>query len=134
MYPHLLNNQNFIIESYSLLFFLAWTIGGLLFYYSIKQKGLNVETMLTLLCGCAIGALLGSFILNLFLFGHEEFISKLYNLDFYGMSVVGGISGGFLGVEITKKIIGYREYTGDLFVMSILIGHTICQLIDLEYS
>ena len=59
--------------------------------------------MLTILCGCAVGALFGSFILNLILFGQEELLSKLYHLDFDGMSVVGGISGGFIGVEFTKK-------------------------------
>ena len=109
MYPHLLHNKYIIIDSYSFLFFLAWTIGGLLFYYTIKQKGLDVETMLTILCGCAVGALFGSFIFNIILFGQEEFISKLYNLDFNGMSVVGGISGGFIGVEAAKKMIGYKK-------------------------
>ena len=84
--------------------------------------------MLTILCGCAVGALFGSFILNLILFGQKEFLFKLYNLDFNGMSVVGGISGGFIGVEVAKKIIGYKDYTGDLFVMPILIGHTIGRL------
>ena len=37
MYPYLLNNETFIIESYSFLFFLSWTIGGLLFYYYVKK-------------------------------------------------------------------------------------------------
>ena len=84
--------------------------------------------MLTILCGCAFGALFGSFILNLILFGQQEFLTKLYHLDFNGMSVVGGISGGFIGVEIAKKIVGYKDYTGDLFVIPILIGHTIGRL------
>ena len=128
MFPYLLNNENFIIDSYSFLFFLAWTSGGLLFYYSIKKSRLDLETMLTILCGCAVGALFGSFIFNLILFDQNEFLSKLYHLDFEGMSVVGGISGGFIGVEATKKIIGYKKYTGDLFVMPILVGHAIGRL------
>ena len=128
MYPLLFHNEYIIIDSYSILFFLAWTIAGLLFYYFIKQKKLNVVTMLTILCGCALGALFGSFVFNIILFGQEEFLSKLYNLDFNGMSVVGGISGGFIGVEVAKKMIGYKNYTGDLFVIPILIGHTIGRL------
>ena len=110
MFPYLLNNENFIIDSYSFLFFLAWTSGGLLFYYSIKKNRLDLETMLTILCGCAVGALFGSFILNLILFGQQEFLTKLYNLDFEGMSIIGGISGGFIGVEMSKKIIGYKTF------------------------
>ena len=128
MYPYLLNNETLFIESYSFLFFLAWTIGGLLFYYYVKKNNLDLETMLTILCGCALGALFGSFILNLILFGQQEFLTKLYHLDFNGMSVIGGISGGFIGVEVAKKFVSYKEYTGDLFVMPILIGHTIGRL------
>ena len=111
------------------LVFLGGLIGGMLSVtYYVKKNNLDLETMLTILCGCAIGALFGSFILNLILFGQQEFLTKLYHLDFNGMSVVGGISGGFIGVEIAKKIVGYKDYTGDLFVIPILIGHTIGRL------
>ena len=125
MYPYLINTKNIIIESYSFCFFLAWIIGGLMYYYFIKKNNLNLETMLTILCGCMIGALIGSFLFNLILFGHKELLTKIYNYNFTGMSVIGGISGGFIGVELTKKYVGYNEYTGDLFVFPILFGHTI---------
>ena len=128
MHPYLLNNKHIVIESFSLLFLLGWITGGLLYYYSVKKQSLNLETMLTILCGCVVGAMFGSLVLNIIIFGHEGLLAKLYQLDFQGMSVVGGISGGFIGVEITKKCIGYQDYTGDLFVMSILIGHSIGRL------
>ena len=41
------------------------------------------------------------------------------------MSVIGGIIGGFIGVEIFKKIVGHEESTGDAFAIAIPIGHAI---------
>jgi phosphatidylglycerol---prolipoprotein diacylglyceryl transferase len=39
-----------------------------------------------------------------------------------GQSIVGGLLGGLLGVEIAKRLIGSRESTGDRFVTPILVG------------
>ncbi len=39
-----------------------------------------------------------------------------------GQSLVGGLLGGLLGIEITKKILGIKHSTGDLFVFPILFG------------
>lgn len=39
-----------------------------------------------------------------------------------GQSIVGGLLGGLIGVEIAKRIVGVRESTGDRFVTPILVG------------
>lgn len=39
-----------------------------------------------------------------------------------GQSIVGGLLGGLIGVEIAKRIVGVRESTGDRFVAPILVG------------
>jgi phosphatidylglycerol---prolipoprotein diacylglyceryl transferase len=39
-----------------------------------------------------------------------------------GQSIVGGLLGGLIGVEIAKRCVGLRESTGDRFVAPILIG------------
>lgn len=39
-----------------------------------------------------------------------------------GQTIVGGIIGGMLGVEIAKKIVGVKHSTGDLFVMPFCVG------------
>ncbi|MCL1961919.1 MAG: prolipoprotein diacylglyceryl transferase [Desulfovibrionaceae bacterium] len=41
---------------------------------------------------------------------------------FGGQSMVGGLLGGLIGVELGKKLCGYQSSTGDLFVFPILLG------------
>jgi prolipoprotein diacylglyceryltransferase len=42
-----------------------------------------------------------------------------------GQSLVGGLLGGLIGVEIAKKLAGVRHSTGDVFVFPILLGIVI---------
>jgi phosphatidylglycerol:prolipoprotein diacylglycerol transferase len=42
-----------------------------------------------------------------------------------GKTVVGGLVGGLIGVEVTKKFIGLRESTGDLFAVPLALGIAI---------
>ena len=55
---------------------------------------------------------------------------------FGGQSMVGGLLGGLLGVEIAKKLTGITRSTGDAFVMPVLLGLAIgrvgCFLAGLE--
>jgi len=39
-----------------------------------------------------------------------------------GQSIVGGLLGGLIGVEIAKRLVGQRASTGDRFVTPILVG------------
>lgn len=55
---------------------------------------------------------------------------------FGGQSMVGGLLGGLIGVEIAKKLTGITRSTGDAFVMPVLLGLAIgrvgCFLAGLE--
>lgn len=39
-----------------------------------------------------------------------------------GQSVLGGLAGAYLGAVVTKRLVGYREGTGDLFVAGVALG------------
>jgi phosphatidylglycerol---prolipoprotein diacylglyceryl transferase len=78
------------------------------------------------LIGCIVGAGLGS---------KAAYLS--YNpasIDAYiaqpalllsGQSIVGGLLGGWIGVELAKYCVGVRQSTGDHFVVPVLIGLVI---------
>jgi phosphatidylglycerol---prolipoprotein diacylglyceryl transferase len=53
-------------------------------------------------------------ILRAVLSGRELFVG--------GQSIVGGLLGGLLGVELTKRLTGITSSTGDAFVVPILVG------------
>lgn len=42
-----------------------------------------------------------------------------------GRSVLGGLAGAYLGVIVTKRIIGYQRSTGDLFAPAVALGMAI---------
>ena len=85
----------------------------------------ELEEMLFVMAGCIIGAVFGSYLFNVFFAGWEEIPQKVRMFDFAGKTVLGGITGGFIGVEITKKKIGYPHSTGDAFALAIPLGHAI---------
>ena len=101
-------------------------IGARYYFYLRKRQQLPSALQgqgFVVLLGCLAGASFG----NKFVFwlevphlwttasGWKEFL-------FSGQSIVGGLLGGLIGVEIAKKLCAYRQSTGDLFVFPILLG------------
>jgi len=66
--------------------------------------------------GALIGAVLGSK-LGMALFepvsSWTDHVARALAFDFSGRTVVGGIIGGYIGVEVTKRIVGITRSTGD---------------------
>lgn len=79
-----------------------------------------------------LGALLGAAVgskLGMALFEPPRdwaaLLALMLALDFTGKTVVGGIAGGYIGVEITKKIVGIRRRTGDGFAVALPLAQAI---------
>jgi prolipoprotein diacylglyceryltransferase len=95
-------------------------------YYAHLRKeagdSLSDERRFSIIIGAAVGALIGSRLLasleHLNSFLHPE--SPLYY--YANKTMVGGLIGGTIGVEITKKFFGLKTPTGDLFVFPIILG------------
>jgi phosphatidylglycerol:prolipoprotein diacylglycerol transferase len=81
--------------------------------------------------GAMVGAMVGAK-LGLVLFGPwsavREVWAALLSLDFTGKTVLGGILGGWVGVEIAKACLGIRTSTGDGFALPLLVGQAIGRL------
>ena len=111
--------------SYNLFFILGIYIGVIVFYFEVKRKKWDIENLMFAMSGCFLGATLGALLFNSILFGSDDTLKKIFEFNVLGMSVLGGILGGFIGVEIFKKIIAHKESTGDAFAIAIPIGHSI---------
>jgi prolipoprotein diacylglyceryltransferase len=73
--------------------------------------------------GCVVGAAIGNKAVHWIY--HAEQLPLLEHspwLALQGQSIVGGLLGGLIGVEIGKKYAGVTESTGDRFVMPLLVG------------
>src|ERR1043165_4128501 len=74
------------------------------------------------LIGAIFGAKLGYIICELpFHFGKPDF---WWNL-FIGRTILGGLLGGYIGVELAKRAIGYTQPTGDSFAVCVPLGLAI---------
>lgn len=98
------------------------------YYVHLKKRTTDVissENRLVIVLGAAIGALIGS----RFMAYMENPIwpITLQNLLtlFNAKTIMGGLFGGLLGVELTKKIIGEKNSSGDLFTFPIILGIAI---------
>lgn len=89
---------------------------------------LNEPQRWTMIAAAAVGALIGSRLLGLG--EHWPTVSeawkagRIWTLMFSpgGKTIVGGLLGGWLAVEIAKKLFGIKQRTGDLFALPLCVG------------
>ena len=101
-----------------LLFEILGYLSGLLVYLTTRKTDiLSPRDRTTAFAGAAVGAALGSRILFVLSYAGGDF--------FGGKSIVGGLLGGLIGVEIAKKLSGITRSTGDLFVYPLITAMSI---------
>lgn len=120
---------------------------GLAMHMGIKahQRGLadaqRVERSLWQIAGAVVGALVGAKLLNWIenwhlLTGQSAALPPGLERWIGGKTIVGGLIGAWIGVEIAKRATGVRQHTGDLWVyplvISIAIGRVGCFLTGLS--
>ena len=116
-------NVHLVLEY--LAFFIAFR-----YYVYLRKKStdtISANNRLSIIIGAIFGALLLSrvvaFLENPVL--HME-QGRLYLLN--NKTIMGGLFGGLLGVELAKKIIGEKQSSGDLFTLPIILGIGIGRL------
>lgn len=112
------------INMHLVLEYLAFFIGFR--YYVYLRKGIvdPISTMnrLSIILGAVIGALIGSRLIG-FLENPMVDLSKADIIQLLNTkTIMGGLFGGLLGVELAKKIIGETRSSGDLFTFPIIVG------------
>ena len=104
---------------------LAYTVGFQTYLWLRRRHGdpVTSETRWWIVIVAALGGLLGSQLLA----GLETpaLVAKYWRqpvLLFSGKTIVGGLVGGTIAVEWTKRALGVRTRTGDLFALPLAIG------------
>jgi len=96
-------------------------------YYLVLKKNttdsISSSNRLSIIIGAVFGAFLGSRIIGFL--ENPSFLS--FNLEYLiqllsAKTIMGGLFGGLLGVELAKKIIGEKKSSGDLFTFPIILG------------
>lgn len=95
-------------------------VASVVFVREARRRGALNEQSLIAVTGALVGGAIG-----MRLAGWVETLD-LRHLWLYGSrSILGGLTGAYVGVLIAKRIIGYRERTGDLFAPAIALGMAV---------
>lgn len=95
-------------------------------YYVYLRKRqtdpISTSNRLSIILGAAIGAFVGSRIMG-FLENPVIDISSASWIELYNLkTIMGGLFGGLMGVEIAKQILHEKNSSGDLFTLPIIAG------------
>lgn len=107
-----------------ILEYLAFALGFRYYVFLRKRStdAISSNHRLSIIIGATLGALIGSRIIGFLEYPFVEYSQKIWILLLNAKSIMGGLFGGLLGVEISKKIIGEKRSSGDLFTFPIILG------------
>jgi prolipoprotein diacylglyceryltransferase len=112
------------INVHLIMEYLAFFLGYRYYVFLRKKTTDFIESTnrLSIILGAAIGAFLGSRIVGFL--ENPVWPTDIYSLLnlFNTKTIMGGLFGGLLGVELTKKLIGEKQSSGDLFTLPIILG------------
>jgi len=111
------------IPGHLLFEMLAYTIGYRLYVWqrARSQDLISDEGRMWIFLGAAAGALIGSHLLGIL--ENPSYLAHLnWQIWLGNKTIVGGLLGGLIGVELTKKIIGVHTSSGDLMTYPLMFG------------
>ncbi len=107
-----------------ILEYLAFIV-GFRYYVFLRKRSkdeISSNNRLSIIIGATLGALIGSRIIGFLEYPFIEYSENTWIQLLNAKSIMGGLFGGLLGVEIAKKIIGEKSSSGDLFTFPIILG------------
>ncbi|ASS75264.1 diacylglyceryl transferase [Tumebacillus algifaecis] len=125
-FPVYLHLGSLTIHPHFLFETLAYMIGFRVYLYTRSKERTPVDKALYVIAGAIVGAALGSKILY-WLEDPAQTMQRWNDLVYLmeGKTIVGGLLGGLIGVEIAKKMIGWTRSTGDDFALPLILGMMI---------
>ncbi len=103
---------------------LGYVVGFAIYRRARRQHGdvIGEERRWSVIAAAAVGALVGSRVLGVL---EQAPKMGLHWQSFFapgGKTIVGGLLGGWIAVEIAKRLSGIRSRTGDLFAVPLCVG------------
>jgi phosphatidylglycerol:prolipoprotein diacylglycerol transferase len=114
-----------LIDSHLVFEILAYLLGFQYYLYLKKNTPdkITSEQRVWIIIGGAFGAAIFSKLLGFLEHPALIALSQQSMIYFFASkTIVGGLLGGVLGVEITKKLLGVKYSSGDLFCFPIILG------------
>ncbi|HEY6830049.1 MAG TPA: prolipoprotein diacylglyceryl transferase family protein [Gemmatimonadaceae bacterium] len=126
MHPTLFHLGGWALPSHEAFIFLGVVAATVVFWLRAERQGPFDERLLWIVAGTlisgAVGAKLGTG-WRYVTVTHDHSLAGI--LARGGRSIVGGLAGAYVGAVLTKRLVGYRRRTGDLFAPAVAIGMAI---------
>jgi prolipoprotein diacylglyceryltransferase len=127
-FPVYLRVGSLVLHPHQVFETLAWAVGFFVYYRARQRTGdvLSQEHRLGVVVAAVLGGLAGSRLLYLVeSAGAVAGLATDTEVMLGGKSIVGGLLGGVMAVEIAKKWLGVKVATGDLLVVPLVFGMAI---------
>jgi len=132
IFPHYLNFLGLRLPPHPVFESLGYFTGGRVYFAARRHSASSVplEKNLWLLVGCIFGAWAGSKLLAWAeMPQHYWALARTDPIGLVGgKTIVGGLLGGWAGIEIAKQRLGIAQSTGDAFVWPLALGTAIGRL------
>lgn len=116
------------VDTHAFFVGLGVLVAGVVFTLEARRRGMvrqeNLVAVTGALVGGAIGMRLSGWAAAVSL-SSTEMPSLAAAWEFGSRSILGGLLGAYLGVLVAKRLIGYRERTGDLFAPAVALGMAV---------
>ncbi len=131
-FPHYFHVLGYTLHPHPVMEVIAYTT-GFQFYLLLRrrwpQKAAPFEQGMWLIVGAIFGALIGSKLLAFVESWPQYHMMWQATHDpalfAGGKTIVGGLLGGWIGVEIAKYFLGIQFSTGDIYVFPLILGMSI---------
>lgn len=129
IFPHYFHVFGRALHPHPVMEVIAYT-GGFQLYLHLRRKqrqsGVPFEQNMWLIVACVFGALIGSKLLAWVesapdYWQHRDELAAWVG----GKTIVGGLLGGWAGIEIAKRLMHITRSTGDLFVYPLIFGQCV---------
>src|ERR1041385_2270025 len=123
MHPTLLHLGRFGVPSHEAFIFLGVIAAGIVFWREAERRGTLDERMLWIIAGTLFAGALGAKLGTGWRYAAVTRGHSVTGILFRGgRSIIGGLAGAYAGAVLTKRLVGYRRSTGDLFAPAVAIG------------
>lgn len=115
-----------VVPTHELFVGLGVAVAALVFAIEARRRGHRDPRLLYVVAGALIGGALmmrlGTWMQHVDLRRNASFVEHwLYG----NRSILGGLVGAWVGVHVTKRLVGYRSRTGDLFAPAVALGMAV---------
>lgn len=128
MFPRLNDLLGFgpSVDTHSVFVALGLAVGGIVFWIESRRRGEKDPRVPYLVLGALVGAgilaRLGTWVQHL---DPSQNLNLIEQMMRGNASILSALVGAWLGVHITKRLVGYKDRTGDLFAPAVAVALAI---------